>query len=476
MKFVKNIQDDVHGFVPITKIEYDIIQLPIFKRLQDIKQLSLTSWVFPGSEHTRYSHSIGVMHIIDKIAIQLNFKNKDRQIVRLAGLLHDIGHYPLSHVGELGYKNSDSSDEFIKQLKDFVSSETSNVKSKIDKLDNSFETEFFKYNNNIYHHEKLSASIVRNSAEIRDLLKEKYNTELSEVIDTITSMIIGHSYDDKNNIKLKIQMLHSEIDADRLDYLLRDSKSSGTKSGNINIDYLIGNMVKGTYKGTSILCIKEKAISSADQYLLSRYYAYTSVIFHDKVIFLGTIAEKLIRFCSITGKPPLEVKSNLKMYMIDDTNFSVVPDFFMKFNDRAFWSLIDKGFHNTDPKILDTIKDIIYNKDIKKCNDSTEIKMFTNDYSKFIKKVRISGFWKRVARKGTLPIFQDARITEHVPIKEFTSRIKKKDMEKKLLNRMIDGLSILKDNRKVVLLVDCESSLISRLYDSRFFSLREYNI
>ena len=94
LKFVKNILDDVHGLIPITSIEKEIIDTRIFKRLQDIKQLSLTHWIFPGSEHTRYSHSLSVMHIIDKMALSLNFSDEDRQIVRLAGLLHDIGHYP----------------------------------------------------------------------------------------------------------------------------------------------------------------------------------------------------------------------------------------------------------------------------------------------------------------------------------------------------------------------------------------------
>ena len=68
IEFIDKILDNVHGFIPFTKAEDDIMRLLLFKRLQSIKQLSLVNWVFPGSEHTRFIHSLGVMHIADKIA------------------------------------------------------------------------------------------------------------------------------------------------------------------------------------------------------------------------------------------------------------------------------------------------------------------------------------------------------------------------------------------------------------------------
>lgn len=103
--FAKKILDNVHGFIPYTEAEGEIINLPLFRRLQGIKQLSLIDRVFPGAEHTRFIHSLGVMHIADKMAIQLGYNEQDRKIVRFAGLLHDIGHYPLSHVCERAYKD-----------------------------------------------------------------------------------------------------------------------------------------------------------------------------------------------------------------------------------------------------------------------------------------------------------------------------------------------------------------------------------
>ena len=102
LNFTDKILDNVHGFIEYTDVEREIIELPVFKRLQSIKQLSLTNWIFPGAEHTRFIHSLGVMHIADQMAIQLRYTDEERQLVRLAGLLHDLGHYPLSHVGERG--------------------------------------------------------------------------------------------------------------------------------------------------------------------------------------------------------------------------------------------------------------------------------------------------------------------------------------------------------------------------------------
>lgn len=110
IEFVDRILDPVHGFIDLTRVEQKIIELPIFKRMQSLKQLSLTNWVFPGAEHTRYMHSLGVMHIVDLMASNLKdenysvvFSDGQRQVLRLAGLLHDIGHYPLSHVTEYVY-------------------------------------------------------------------------------------------------------------------------------------------------------------------------------------------------------------------------------------------------------------------------------------------------------------------------------------------------------------------------------------
>ncbi len=129
LKFVDRVLDPVHGFIDMTQVEYRIMSLPIFRRLQGIKQLSMTNWVFPGAEHTRFIHSLGVMYIADQMALHLDcFSDEERQLLRLAGLLHDIGHYPLSHVTESVYRQR------ITMYDGSLSAHNSAIKKKIEEI------------------------------------------------------------------------------------------------------------------------------------------------------------------------------------------------------------------------------------------------------------------------------------------------------------------------------------------------------
>lgn len=140
LDFAGRILDNVHGFIYYTKAEEKIINHLLFKRLQSIKQLSIANWVFPGSEHTRFIHSLGVMYVADKIACQLKLSTNDRKIVRLAGLLHDIGHYPLSHVCEFPYKMNPAAfptDDYCKNV-------NARVKEKVDHFSDAATWRFMK--------------------------------------------------------------------------------------------------------------------------------------------------------------------------------------------------------------------------------------------------------------------------------------------------------------------------------------------
>ena len=103
--FHRDIYDNVHGFIKVTELENKIIDSPYFQRLRNIRQLGLLDYVFPGALHNRFNHSLGVMHIADKMFTSLQetgyeVLNNKRELIRMAALLHDIGHYPLSHLVE----------------------------------------------------------------------------------------------------------------------------------------------------------------------------------------------------------------------------------------------------------------------------------------------------------------------------------------------------------------------------------------
>ena len=94
------VRDPVHGFIAFSNEEAALIDAPIVQRLRGIKQLALTSLLYPGATHTRFEHSLGVMHVAGRMADHLELRKRERRLVRLAALLHDVGHMPFSHAGE----------------------------------------------------------------------------------------------------------------------------------------------------------------------------------------------------------------------------------------------------------------------------------------------------------------------------------------------------------------------------------------
>src|SRR3972149_6979956 len=100
---MSEIRDPIYGFIFPTKPEFEIIDTPIFQRLKNIKQLALTNLVYPSANHTRFEHSIGVLHITSLMSEKLlpgKENEEKRRLIRLSALLHDIGHGPFSHVSE----------------------------------------------------------------------------------------------------------------------------------------------------------------------------------------------------------------------------------------------------------------------------------------------------------------------------------------------------------------------------------------
>ena len=96
----KIVRDPLYGYIGLTKREVDLLDTIWLQRLRRIKQLAMTDLVYPSAVHTRFEHSLGVLHVADMMASQLKLSDHDREIARTAGLLHDIGHGPFSHVFE----------------------------------------------------------------------------------------------------------------------------------------------------------------------------------------------------------------------------------------------------------------------------------------------------------------------------------------------------------------------------------------
>jgi HD superfamily phosphohydrolase len=96
----RRVRDPIHGFVELAGDEIDIVETPVFQRLRGIRQLAFANLVYPGALHTRFEHTLGVFHVTSLLCDVFDFSSDDRKLVRLAALLHDLGHGPFSHVSE----------------------------------------------------------------------------------------------------------------------------------------------------------------------------------------------------------------------------------------------------------------------------------------------------------------------------------------------------------------------------------------
>jgi len=229
--FVKYIRDPVHGYIGMTDIEKRVIDTFALQRLRGIKQLSVASAVYPGAEHTRFSHSVGTMHvagmIIDALSRTADITNDERQLVRLVALLHDVGHGPFSH----------SSEEVLVKERGM-------------------------------NHEQLGRLVITRS-ELADVLRD-CGFEPREVAG------LGKKRRRKRYLQ---QVISSQFDSDRMDFLVRDSYFTGVEYGRIDISRIVQAMevVNGS------IAVDLKALYALEAFMIARYEMFLAVYYHHAV-------------------------------------------------------------------------------------------------------------------------------------------------------------------------------------------------
>ena len=223
----KIINDPIYGFVTLpADLIYDLINHPYFQRLRHIKQLGMTNLVYPGALHTRFHHAIGAMHLMtDAIDVlrskQIKITDAEAEAAAVAILLHDIGHGPFSHALE---------HTLVQGI----------------------------------NHEDISA-----------LLMEKLNKEFKGKL-TLAIKIFNNKY----KKKFLHQLVSSQLDMDRLDYLKRDSFFTGVSEGVISSDRII----KMLYVKNDELAVEEKGIYSIEKFIIARRLMYWQVYLHKTVV------------------------------------------------------------------------------------------------------------------------------------------------------------------------------------------------
>jgi uncharacterized protein len=238
---MKTIRDPVHGDIELSDAEQAVVDTPEMQRLRRVKQLSFCSLVYPGANHTRFEHSLGTMHLAGRIAHRLGIEEEP---IRIAGLVHDAGHFPFSHSleGVFGVSHEDN----LKLL----------MKSNLGDAVN--DSGFGK----------------------------------KEILALVNGEGAG-------------KIVSSQIDADRMDYLLRDSHYTGVAYGVIDSDRIIN--VVGFDRGQ--LFFHKKGLIALEALLIGRNQMYEAVYFHHTV----RVADAMLQEASMQVKGKLSVEDALFM-------------------------------------------------------------------------------------------------------------------------------------------------------------------
>lgn len=263
------IRDPIHGSIQLSDGEVAIIESVEFQRLRQIKQLGFSEFSFPGATHNRFLHSIGVSYVAGQIFDSIfraypfskpSVKTRLRQTVKLAALLHDIGHGPLSHTTEDVMPN-------VRDLKIQI------YGSDLDRQAN---------------HEDYTIKFVTEST-VAQLIRQNF----SDIDPLAVAALIDRSlhYDDTFFIDAGInfrpilsQIVSSELDADRMDYLERDSYFCGINYGKIDKDWLQQNLTLHIKNEKAFLALNRRALYAFDDFLISRHHMHLMVYFHHKSI------------------------------------------------------------------------------------------------------------------------------------------------------------------------------------------------
>ncbi len=326
------IRDPVHGSIAIHDAEIEILEHPFFQRLRNIKQLGFSEYVFPGATHTRYLHSIGVMHVSTLVFNSL-FKdqsNKDiirlKESLRLGCLLHDIGHAPLSH-------STESVMPLVSELK--------------------LPQQFHGEDRQASHEDYTIKSITDSSftSAFKGVTRE-FGIDPNAIAELVIGETKNPDYFTVNGINyfpLLHQLVSSEMDCDRMDYLLRDSYFCGVSYGKFDLDWIIDNLKVCVENGDAYLGISERAISTFDDFLLSRFHMFMMVYFHYRAVCLE---QMLMRYFE-GAKGEYQIPAGIEDYLEHDDAFLMR---FLKKSDNIWAQRVVKN--NIPKKILETFGDV----------------------------------------------------------------------------------------------------------------------
>lgn len=319
----KVFRDPIHGYIHVEyQIIYDLICSPSFQRLRRIRQLGATYIVYSTAEHTRFSHSLGVYEITRRMVNEnrhiSNALDENEQLyVCIAALLHDIGHGPYSHVFE-----------------------------RITGIS----------------HEWVSSQLLLTDSDIHQIL-ESYKIGLSKII----ASIIDHSYPKK----LCWQLISSQLDADRMDYLLRDAYFTGTKYGEFDLERILRTLrVKD-----NTLVVKASGIYAIEDYLMARFHMFWQVYYHLNIrIFEQMLLALTKRIASLNSSDTTTYNHFEKLINPKEIDLQL----YLSFDDGSLNELFKKLIHHQDSIISDLSYRLLNRQLFKEYSDEPSMYAYLN--------------------------------------------------------------------------------------------------
>jgi HD superfamily phosphohydrolase len=338
---LKILNDPIYGFIQIpNSLIFDIIEHPYFQRLRRISQMGFSNLVYPGANHTRFHHALGCIHLMQKAIRVLRFKQieitkEEEKALCIAILLHDIGHGAFSHALEHSIVHGIS-------------------------------------------HEEISLKFMK-----------KLNDEFDGKLDLAIEIFEGNYHR-----KFFYQLISSQLDIDRLDYLKRDSFYTGVTEGNISSDRLIVMMNVNDDQ----LVIEQKGIYSVEKFLIARRLMYWQVYLHKT----GLVAEHMLVNVLIRAKELAEkgdelfASTSLRYFLYNQINQDNFTDetleMFSKLDDYDILSAI-KEWTNHEDKVLSLLSQMIVDRKLLRIEiqkDAFDVDQINKKISKYSKKLNLS--------------------------------------------------------------------------------------
>lgn len=364
----RTYHDPLHGAIaldrhdPLEALLIQLIDTPAFQRLRRIRQLGPASLTFHGAEGSRFTHSLGVMAIarraFDRIAHRYPQLKPYRATVLCAALLHDLGHGPFSHTCE----------------------------------------EIFGC-----QHEHWTLRILRESKPVRSLL-DRFNPLLLEEIEQV--------YHKQHLIPLVWQLVSSQLDCDRLDYLMRDSYFTGASYGKLDLDRIL--MALDYDPVTQQLVVAQKGMAAIEHYLVVRYFMYAQIYNHSKNIAATWLLNQAFqRARELLTEAQLTVDETVTAWLQHDCNQLDLMDY-LSADDGVLMYHLQQWQYHADPSLADLCRRLV-DRDLLKALDITDLS--SKQQQDLLNKTQ-----KRLAQLGMAPFGSTQVAKRYVGLRTALSR------------------------------------------------------